>query len=204
MDFSLYRNDLLTKGAILGCVMLVSNIAETAMFYYGGLKWMMPLALEMLVMAGVYIYLVYRFTKNFSLLAIAERENLPYFTYGEGVMYAMNLSGLAGIVVALGGYVFMHYVIGYENFIAAYIKLFQEFFSQVPMASKDADMLRELFTEMQKAEEPTILANLLSSVSRYIMIGALVGLVVAAFTKRNIILFDTNNSNNEDEEPKDE
>ena len=204
MDFSLYRNDLLTKGAILGCVMLVSNIAETAMFYYGGLKWMMPLALEMLVMAGVYIYLVYRFTKNFSLLAIAERKDLPYFTYGEGVMYAMNLSGLAGIVVALGGYVFMHYVIGYENFIAAYIKLFQEFFSQVPMASKDADMLRELFTEMQKAEEPTILANLLSSVSRYIMIGALVGLVVAAFTKRNIILFDTNNSNNEDEEPKDE
>lgn len=204
MDFSLYRNDLLTKGAILGCVMLASNIAETAMFYYGGLKWMMPLGLEMLVMAGVYIYLVYRFTKNFSLLAIAERKNLPYFTYGEGVMYAMNLSGLAGIVVALGGYVFMHYTIGYENFIAAYIKLFQEFFSQVPMASKDADMLRELFTEMQKAEEPTILANLLSSVSRYIMIGALVGLVVAAFTKRNIILFDTNNSNNEDEEPKDE
>ena len=204
MNFSLYRNDLLTKGAILGCVMLASNIAETAMFYYGGLKWMMPLALEMLVMAGVYIYLVYRFTKNFSLLAIAERDKLPYFTYGEGVMYAMNLSGLAGIVVALGGYVFMHYVVGYDNFIDAYIKLFQEFFSQVPMASNDANMLRELFAEMKKAEEPSIIANLLSSVSRYIMIGALVGLVVSAFTKQNPTMFNTNNSSNEDGESKNE
>ena len=117
MNISLYRNELLTKGAILGCVMLASKIAETAMLYYGGASWLTLLGLESLLMMAVYVFLIYRFTKSYSELVVAERKQAPYFSYGEGLLYAMNLSGLAGIVVAIGGYLYMHYAVGYESFI---------------------------------------------------------------------------------------
>lgn len=206
MDFSLLRNDLLTKGAILGCVMLAFNIAETSMFYYGGMQWMLPLFLEMLASMAIYAFLIYRFTRSYSNLILAAREKLPFFSYGEGLLYAMNVSGLAGIIVALGGYLYMHYVVGYDNFIDSYIKLFESFFSQVPLQAREADMVRELLGEMQKAEEPSIFSNILSYVSRYIVTGALVGFVVAAITKREPWkLNDLNNSNdNNENEPNNE
>ena len=40
MKPSVFLNDMLTKGAILGGVMLLSNIAENSILYYGGMKWM--------------------------------------------------------------------------------------------------------------------------------------------------------------------
>ena len=55
MNISLYRNELLTKGAILGCVMLASKIAETAMLYYGGASWLTLMGLESLLMMAVYV-----------------------------------------------------------------------------------------------------------------------------------------------------
>lgn len=206
MNFSLLRNELLTKGAILGCVMLAFNIAETSMFYYGGMSWMLPLFIEMLLSMAMYIFLIYRFTRNYSNLVLAEREKAPFFAYGEGLLYAMNLSGLAGVIVAVGMHLYMHYVVGYDNFIGSYVKLFQEFFSQVPMQAREFNMIGEFLSEMQKAEEPSLISNLLSYVSRYIMTGAFVGFVVAAITKREPwVANNINNSNDKSEnEPKNE
>ena len=184
MDYSFFRNDLLTKGAILGGVMLASSVAETWLFYKGGTEWLLPLSVEFLVSMALYIFLIYRFTKSHSNNVVELREQMPYFTYGEGLLYAMNVSGLAGIVVGVGNYLFMHYAVGYEEFINAYIKLFQDFLSQVQLLPRDIDMIEQIFEELQKSEEPSLLSSILSYVTRYIMTGAFVGLVVAAFTKR--------------------
>ena len=45
-------------------------------------------------------------------------------------------------------------------------------------------MIEQIFEELQKSEEPSLLSSILSYVTRYIMTGAFVGLVVAAITKR--------------------
>ena len=57
MKLSIFTNDVLTKGAILGGVMAASKIAETAMLYYGGLDWALPMLLEALIVIVLYIYL---------------------------------------------------------------------------------------------------------------------------------------------------
>lgn len=203
MDFSLFRNDLLTKGAILGCVMLASCCAETWMFYKGGAEWLMPIGLEILSSMVLYVFLMYRFTKSYSKLVLEARAQAPYFTYGEGLIYAMNVSGLAGIVVGVGSYLFMHYVVGYQEYIDAYIKTFQDMLSQVPMQPNEAAIVREAFDELQKSSEPSLLSGILSYVTRYIMTGAFVGLIIAAITKRNL-WNNISNSNSNVNEPKDE
>ncbi|MBR6655497.1 MAG: DUF4199 domain-containing protein [Alistipes sp.] len=203
MNFSIFRNDVLTKGAILGCVMVALNIAKSSLFYYGGMSWALVLLLVILCALALYIYLAYRFTRNYAGLVVSERQQAPYFTYGEGLLYWVNVSMLAGVVVGCGEYVFMHYVIGYENFVANYIKLFQDALSQVKLTSQDINMLNELFTELQKAEEPSILSNIFGTVWTYLMSGTLVGLVIAAFTKREPMIGGADNSNDK-KEPSDE
>lgn len=229
MNPSLYRNELLTKGAILGCVMLAFNIADALMLCYGGVALIVPMSLVMLLSVAAYIFLLYRFTKSYSNLVIAGREKMPFFSYGEGLLYAMNLSGLAGIVVAVGAYVFTHYVIGYDNFIDANVKLFREFYSWFQVAMTKSDILREvvefytnmyqsmltstesggadvvesLISEIEKAEEPSIITNLFAYMSEYVMWGAIVGFVVAAKTKRNPWT-GYNNFNNNENKPNNE
>lgn len=197
MNTSLLRNDMMTKGAILGCVMLASSIAETAMFYYRGAAWLFPLTIEILVSMALYIFLLYSFTKNYSKLVLAERAQAPFFTFGDGFLYAMNVSGLAGIVVALGSHLYMHYIVGYDNFIDAYVKFYQDALSQVPMPVNTLEQFGEMLEQIRKNEEPSILSNLLTYVSRYIMTGAFVGAIVALITKRTPWSNYTNFNNNE-------
>ena len=124
MKPSIFLNDMLTKGAILGGVMLVSSIAETSMLYYGNsAKWIMVMGIECLAAMALYCYLVYRFTRGYANIVLSERKELAYFTFGNGLSYATSISMLAGVIVALGGYMFRHYVIGYENYITNYVNI---------------------------------------------------------------------------------
>jgi hypothetical protein len=78
MKTSVLWNDILTKGAILGGVMLASNIAETSMLIYGGaIGWMCAMSIECLAVMALYCYLIYRFTSNYANLVISERKDMP-------------------------------------------------------------------------------------------------------------------------------
>ena len=66
MKESKFVNEALSKGAILGLVMLVSNIFEQyILLYKGTLGWMGLLGIEMLIAACLYVVLVYIFTKHY-------------------------------------------------------------------------------------------------------------------------------------------
>ena len=54
-----FWNDVASKGAILGVVMLVSHIFEQALMLNGSLAQMGIVGAEMLVVARLYIYLLY-------------------------------------------------------------------------------------------------------------------------------------------------
>ena len=193
MKPSIFLNDMLTKGAILGVVMLLSNVAELSMLYYGNSpQWLMALGVEYLVAMAVYCYLLYRFTKSYANLVISERKDMPFFTYGNGFLYATSISMLAGVIVTLGNYMFRHYVVGYENYITAYVDLLQDWLSQNEVPASMVGTYEQLFQAIQSQEEPSLISSIFSGVWTYLMAGTFVGLIVAAFTKREPKIFDNN------------
>ena len=192
MKPSVFLNDMLTKGAILGGVMLLSNIAENSILYYGGMKWMVGLGVEYLISLAVYCYLLYRFTKGYANLVLLERKDLPFFSYGNGFSYAVSVSMLAGVIVALGGYMFRHYIIGYENYIDAYVKLLQDWFSQTEVPASMVGTYEQMFNTLKSQPEPSLITSIFSGIWTYLMAGTFVGLIVAAFTKREPKIFENN------------
>lgn len=190
MKPSIFLNDMLVKGAILGGVMLLSNIAETSMLYYGNsVQWITVLSIECLVAMAVYCYLIYRFTKNYANLVLSERKQLPFFSYSNGLSYATSISMLAGVIVALGSYMFRHYIVGYENYITATIKLVQDAISQTEIPASMVGTYEQMFKAMQAQEEPSLISAILSGVWSYLIAGTFVGLIVSAFTKQTPNIF---------------
>jgi len=199
MKPSIFLNDMLTKGAILGGVMLLSSVAETAMLYYGNsVNWIIVMSIECLVAMAAYCYLVYRFTKGYATLVLSERKEMPYFSYGSGLSYATSISMLAGVIVALGSYMFRHYVVGYENYIAATVKLLQDYLSQTEVPASMVGTYDQMFKALQAQEEPSLISSIFSGIWSYLLAGTIVGMIVAAFTKREPKIFE--NQENQDEQ----
>ena len=194
MKPSIFLNDMLTKGAILGGVMMVSNILETSMVYYGGdTKWLTIMTVETFVAMAIYIWLVVRFTKSYAKLVLAERENMPFFSYGNGFSYVVSISMLAGVIAALGGYMFRHYVVGFENYISANVKMIQDVISHTEVSASMVGTYEQMFKTLESQSEPSIISAIFSGVWTYLISGSIVGLIVAAITKREPKIFDKQN-----------
>ena len=190
MKPSIFLNDMLTKGAILGGVMLLSSLAENAMMAYGdGAKWLTIMGIEVLLSAAIFIFLAFRFTRNYANLVLAERKDMPYFTFGNGFSYVVTISMLAGVITALGSYMFRHYIIGYENYISAYIKLIQDALSQTEIPASMVGTYEQMFKAIESQQEPSLITSIFSSVWSYLVSGTIVGLFIAGATKRQPNLF---------------
>ena len=195
MKQSVFLNDMFTKGAILGAVMLASNILETSMMYYGAsLKWVLISLVEILAVMVIYCWLLFRFTKKHADLVLRERSEMSHFTYFNALNYVVDISMLAGVIAGLGSYLFRHYIIGFENYIAAYVKLVQDIVSQSEVPASMIGTYEQMFKSIESQSEPSILSAIFSSVSNYLIAGTLVGLIVAAKTKR-----DPKNENNDEQ-----
>ena len=194
MKPSIFLNDMLTKGAIIGALVLAANVAEISMIYYGGVQYVLLAGFVAITLFGLYCYLVYRFTKSYANLVLSARKEVPYFTYGNGLAYVVSISMLSGVIVGLGEYVLLHNIIGYENYIDFYVKLLQDALTQAQLPASMAGTYDQLFKTIQSQEEPSLFATILSGVWTYLVVGTIVGLVVAAFTRRSPQIFDKNES----------
>ena len=189
MNPSNLRNDMLTKGAIIGGVMLAASIAETSLMYYGGISLAMAAGLVVIVSFALYCYLVYRFTKNYANLVLEARKEMPYFTYGNGLAYIILISMLAGIITSLGGYIFLHQIVGYEEYMEANVKLIQDALTMAQLPASMAGTYNAMIEGIKSQPAPSLFSTILSGVWSYLMLGTIVGLVVAAFTKRKPVIF---------------
>ena len=196
MDRSILRNDILTKGAILGGVMLVSRILETSILHYGGsIPWMFTLVLEWVAVAIVYVILLNAFTRGYARKQLAIQKGFQHFSYGNGLSYAILISMLAGIIVAIGGYIFLHAVIGYDNFVDSNIAFitnaFREAKREIPQD------VQVMLKDMKTNPALSIIDTVIASVWNYLLSGAIVGAIVAIFTRHK---FHLTNNNNEQEQ----
>lgn len=189
-----FMNHMLSKGAILGLVMLISHIAEQSALIYGGsTTWITIMGVEMIIACVVYILLLRRFTKSYASLVLAERKELPYFSYLNGLSYAISISALAGVIVGLGGFMFRHFVIGHEAYIAGYTALLQNVLADTQIPASMAGTYEQMFAAIKNAPEPKLIGTVLGSIWNYMFSGLIVGLFVAASTKRDPQIFDNNN-----------
>ena len=186
--------DILNKGAILGVLMTVSAIFEQCTIIYGGtISWMSAMGFEYVVSIVVYVWLIYRFAKHFSLQVMDMQKDIKTFSYAQGFLYVIMLSILTGVVVGLGTYIFRHFVVGYTEYVEATIRAMQNVLKESQLPSSVTSSYKQLFSQMASQVEPTIFSVLLSSCWNYMFTGTLLGLVIAGIVKREPQLFNSDN-----------
>lgn len=185
-----FGNEVLSKGAILGVLMLASNLVEqSAMIYGGTFGWMSFVGVESIAVTVVYIWLLYRFAKNYSLAVYESRHDPKYFSYGEGLGYVVSVAVLAGVIVALGGYLFRHFAIGYDNYIAGYMQMMQNVLASSQIPASMEGVYEQLFSQLESQSEPSLIKTVFSGAWSYLFSGLLLGLIIAAVIKRAPKLF---------------
>lgn len=189
-----FWKDILNKGAILGVLMTVSAIFEQCTIIYGGtISWMSAMGFEYVVSIVVYVWLIYRFAKHFSLQVMDMQKDIKTFSYAQGFLYVIMLSILTGVVVGLGTYIFRHFVVGYTEYVEATIRAMQNVLKESQLPSSVTSSYKQLFSQMASQVEPTIFSVLLSSCWNYMFTGTLLGLVIAGIVKREPQLFNSDN-----------
>lgn len=185
----MFWNDIATKGAMLGLLMLASHVFETAAMISGSTGMILTAGIECIVAAVAYVWLLFRFTKRASF-KLGSREK--GFSYAQGLLYAIWVSLFAGIVVGLGNYLYLHYFVGYDN----YVEWMMTEVRQVMHSMKSMPSMAAAYNNMQltlsalaERPEPNVFESISSSIFSYCIWGLIVGLFVAGMTKRQPDIF---------------
>ena len=191
MKQNLFLNSVLNRGAILGFVMLCSHIFEQCAVVYGGtMPWFTVMGFEMLVVAGIYIWMLYKFAKQYSLSVMEAQSGIKMFNYGRGFSYVVSVSTLSGVIVGLGRYIMHSVVIGHQAYLKAMVTSVQTALSANPESSALISSYEPMLNQMMTQPEPGIFTTIFSSVWSYMVWGMIVGLIIAAKVKHEPNLFD--------------
>ena len=185
-----FWNDVASKGALLGLMMLVSHIFEQAMLLNGDMGRMGIVGAEMIVVCVLYIYLLFRFTKRYSL-NFSQEEG---FSFGKGFTYILTLSIFTSVVVGLGGYIFTHLIIGYQQYIDGIVNLYTNLLSAAQLPAQMVGTYEQMLERIAEQPEPSIFTAITSSIWSYTFLGAMVALVIAGIVKREPNIFSNDNN----------
>lgn len=193
-----YWNDVASKGAVLGALMLASSIFEQSSLLSSSLSLLMIMVLERILAAVVFVWLLYRFAKR---AAVRFGDDTLGFSYSQGLMYVWCVSLFAGVIVGLGGYLYLHYGVGYEEYTERLVDNMHEILYNSGALTSDLRKTYDtMLSTLAERPEPSVLSNVLSSVAGYGFWGVLVGLFVAAGVKREPRLFDNDENNRPNDE----
>ena len=187
-----FWNDVASKGALLGVLMALSRIFELALVSNWTVKSMMIVGIEYIIVAVIYVWLLYRFAKRAaSRLGSKERG----FSYVQGLVYVLWVSIFAGVIAGLANYLYMHYVIGYGNFVAGYSSFLMGMMSATAdMPSNLVQMVNEGLHALENSTEPSIFDDIISGINTYFLSGLVCGLFIAAGVKRGPEIFNDEES----------
>ncbi len=180
MEKSKFWNDACRGGAIIGLIMAASNVTEQAMQLKGGVTLFGLMMLEWMALAVVFVWLLYRFTRK----RAAQYSPEEGFSYGQGLGFVVILSLLSGLVVGVASYFYRHVVIGYDAYTEGYIDSIRGLLSQVPISPAMQEVYEQTFYQLENTPAPTIFGAIAGSVLTYVVVGGLVGLVVAGILSR--------------------
>lgn len=195
MKQNLYLNKVMSYGAILGLVMLASHIFEQCAVIYGGtMGWYSVMGIEYIVAIVVYIWMLYRFAKSYSLEVMAQQSDVKMFSFSRAYGFIVSVSSLSGVIVGLGRYILHNLVIGHSEYTQAMISSLQAILKANPETAAMMGTYNQMFAQLAAQPEPTILQTVFSSVWSYFFASAIVALVIAAVVKKEPNIFEKNNS----------
>lgn len=151
----------------------------------GDMKLFALLSLEWIVVAVLFSTLLYRVVR----CRAEEIYNEVGFSFSHSLNYAMIISIFASVIVAAMSYVYINsFAGGYENYISEMVASAVKVMDEAQVENSIMTMYRESFDALQSGDVkvPTILDTLMSTMSTYILSGAIVGAVVSFITKRKL------------------
>lgn len=194
MKQNLFWNSVMANGAILGLVMVASHIFEQCAVVYGkSMGWLSFMGFEMIFSIVLFIWMLYRFVKRFSEQVMAE-QSIKMFGYGTALGYVFSVSALSGVIVGLGRYILHNIIIGHKAYTEGMITTMQSILKSNPQTSSMMDAYNQMFSQMAAQPEPTIIDTVISAIWGYMFWGLVVGLIIAAFVKKEPQVFDSQNS----------
>lgn len=177
--------DVLRSGAIIGFVMALSFVAERYLLAFSQmplLKASVIYMVEWLVVCGVFIWLLVRFTRR---RANAADPKLG-FPYSLALSYILMVSALAGVLVGVTDTAYIS-TMGYDiyvNGIVERITQLKEMYLSMGVPASEMDMFDDYASKLRFVEQPSMWLNVVSKLQSYMIFGGLPGFIIAGVVSR--------------------
>ena len=185
MNNKTFFSDAMMAGAIVGVVMALSRIFERYELFFSTselLSVVTPYAIEWVLMVGIFVWLLFFFTRRRAKAADAEVG----FSYGQALSFVLVVSMLAGIIVGLADTIFIN-AMGYDVYVDGMVSRIAEMrnlYIEAGLTQADVKSFDEMAAAARMAEQPSIFMNIFVDLYNYILFGGLPGLIIAAIVRR--------------------
>ena len=170
MEKTNFWKDVAKYGAIIGALLAVSFMLETRLQISASFGLY---AIEWIAVVVLHYYLLHRFTRRYSMMYTAEEG----FSFGQGYAYILSVSTVAGLIVGIVQYLYLHFFIGYTNYTERTTAALSDYIGRnggVPAAPA-----------------PSVLATVWGGIWVSLLFGAVFGLIIAGVLSRAPKPFDT-------------
>ena len=153
MEKTNFWKDVAKYGAIIGALLAVSFMLETRLQISASFGLY---AIEWIAVVVLHYYLLHRFTRRYSMMYTAEEG----FSFGQGYAYILSVSTVAGLIVGIVQYLYLHFFIGYANYTERTTAALSDFIGRnggVPANMES--MLSQMFDQIQNTPEPSFFKN---------------------------------------------
>lgn len=191
-----FWNDAAKYGALLGIAMSGSKVLEQSLLLKGEASYVGIYTIEWILSILVFGAILHFASKKRSM-QYPEEVGYPF---GVALSFIIAVSALAAIPVACVYYIYINSFIGYDVYVDMMINSITQMMSQVEIDAQTADLidatLDTTFEQLKNTPQPSIFSSLFGTIANYIFGGALLGLLVANFTKRKPVIFGNNVEDN--------
>ena len=118
MEKTNFWKDVAKYGAIIGALLAVSFMLETRLQISASFGLY---AIEWIAVVVLHYYLLHRFTRRYSMMYTAEEG----FSFGQGYAYILSVSTVAGLIVGIVQYLYLHFFIGYGAYHSRIIRFYR-------------------------------------------------------------------------------
>lgn len=168
-----FWNEVCKYGAIIGLVMSVAFVIEQSLMLSG---WFSTMGLVWVLAAVVYIVLLYRFAKR-------RREQVTvtgFFWHGLGFILALILAS----AMIKGGRIPLLHITGYSEYIDRYTSALIRSAEEGKFPASMEGVFAEMLKTIQEASEPSIQATVGASIWGNLIVGLVLGLILAGKSGR--------------------
>ena len=185
MNNKTFFSDAMMAGAVVGVVMALSRIFERYELFFSTselLSVVTPYAIEWVLMVGIFVWLLFFFTRRRAKAADAEVG----FSYGQALSFVLVVSMLTSIIVGLADTIFIN-AMGYDVYVDGMVSRIAEMrnlYIEAGLTQADVKSFDEMAAAARMTEQPSIFMNIFVDLYNYILFGGLPGLIIAAIVRR--------------------